>query len=213
MSEVQSMPAERRERAGKGAARATRRAGRIPGVIYGNKQEPLLISIEPRHLQRELQKAGFFATLFDLELDGQRHRVLARDVQFDPVTDRPLHIDFLRVAADTKVNVEVPVVFINEELSPGLKRGGVLNVVRHDIELICAADQIPTSITIDLQGLEIGDTVHISTVKLPEGVTPAIADRDFTVASIAAPTVAPVEVETAEAEGEAAAAEPAAAKE
>src|SRR5690606_2015823 len=163
--------------------------GRIPGVIYGNKQEPILISIEPRRLQRELQKAGFFATLFDLELDGQRHRVLARDVQFDPVTDRPLHIDFLRVAADTKVNVEVPVVFINEELSPGLKRGGVLNVVRHDIELICAADQIPTSITIDLQGLEIGDTVHISTVKLPEGVTPAIADRDFTVASIAAPTV------------------------
>ncbi len=213
MSEVQSMPAERRERAGKGAARATRRAGRIPGVIYGNKQEPVLISIEPRHLQRELQKAGFFATLFDLELDGQRHRVLARDVQFDPVTDRPLHIDFLRVAADTKVNVEVPVVFINEELSPGLKRGGVLNVVRHEIELICAADQIPTSITVDLQGLEIGDTVHISTVKLPEGVTPAITDRDFTVASIAAPTVAPVEAETAETEGEAAGAEPAAAKE
>jgi large subunit ribosomal protein L25 len=207
------MPAERRERAGKGAARATRRAGRIPGVIYGNKQEPVLISIEPRHLQRELQKAGFFATLFDLELDGQRHRVLARDVQFDPVTDRPLHIDFLRVAADTKVNVEVPVVFINEELSPGLKRGGVLNVVRHEIELICAADQIPTSITVDLQGLEIGDTVHISTVKLPEGVTPAITDRDFTVASIAAPTVAPVEAETAETEGEAAGAEPAAAKE
>lgn len=213
MSEVQSMAAERRERAGKGAARATRRAGRIPGVIYGNKQEPVLISIKPRHLQRELQKAGFFATLFDLELDGQRHRVLPRDVQFDPVTDRPLHIDFLRVAADTKVHVEVPVVFVNEELSPGLKRGGVLNVVRHEIELICAADQIPTSITVDLQGLEIGDTVHISMVKLPEGVTPAITDRDFTVASIAAPTVAPVEAETAEAEGKAAGAEPAAAKE
>lgn len=208
MSEVHSMAADRRERAGKGAARATRRAGRIPGVIYGNKQEPVLISIEPRQFQREMHKAGFFATLFDLQLDGQSHRVLARDVQLDPVTDVPIHVDFLRVAADTKVHVEVPVVFINEGLAPGLKRGGMLNVVRHEIELICAADRIPTSITIDLEGLEIGDSVHISTVALPAGVTPAIADRDFTVATIAPPTVAPAEAETAETEAEAAGAEP-----
>ncbi|WP_119459174.1 50S ribosomal protein L25/general stress protein Ctc [Rhodospirillaceae bacterium SYSU D60014] len=204
MSEVHNLTAERRDRAGKGAARSTRRAGRTPAVIYGNKQEPVLISVEPRVLEREIHRSGFFTTLFDVQLDGQRHRVLPRDVQFDPVTDIPIHVDFLRVSADTQVHVEVPVLFTNEELSPGLKRGGVLNVVRHEIEMICAADSIPGSVTIDLAGLDIGDSVHISSITLPAGVAPAITDRDFTIVTIAPPNVAVAEAEPAETEEEAA---------
>jgi large subunit ribosomal protein L25 len=210
MAEIQSMGAEPRPRAGKGAARATRREGRVPGVIYGNKEAPTLISVEPRTLQRHLHRPGFFATLLDIELDGARHRVLPRDVQFDPVSDKPVHVDFMRVTAATRVRVDVPVLFANEAASPGIKRGGVLNIVRHEIEMVCAAEHIPPSITIDLTGLDIGDSVHISMVKLPEHVTPAIADRDFTIATIAAPSVERVEVPTPT-EAEAAAAEAAAA--
>jgi large subunit ribosomal protein L25 len=193
MTEVHSLSVELRDRAGKGAARATRRAGRVPGVVYGNKEAATLISLEPRALVRELHKTGFFATLFDLKMGERSERVLPRDVQFDPVTDRPLHIDFLRVGAGTRVHVNVPVIFQNELASPGLKRGGVLNIVRHEIEFICAADSIPHSITIELTGLEIGDSVHISMVKLPEGVAPAITDRDFTIATIAPPTAQKLE--------------------
>ena len=188
MTETHQLSVQLRQRAGKGAARSVRREGRVPGVIYGGKQEPVLISIDPLELKRELHKIGFFATLFDLKLDGAAHRVLARDVQFDPVTDKPLHVDFLRVAADTKVTVEVPVVFRNEPASPGLKRGGVLNIVRHQIELVCAADSIPHELEFDLTGLDIGDAIHISAIKLPAGVTPAITDRDFTVATLVAPS-------------------------
>jgi large subunit ribosomal protein L25 len=209
MSEVHSLGALPRARAGKGAARQTRRDGRVPGVIYGNKQDPVMISLEPKEFTRELHKSGFFATLFDVALDGAKHRVLPRDVQFDPVTDRPIHVDFLRVSADTKVHVNVPVIFRNELASPGLKRGGVLNIVRHDIELICAADRIPHELIVDLTGLDIGDSVHISAIKLPDGVAPAIADRDFTVATIVAPSAQKGEAEAAAAapaEGEAAAA-------
>jgi large subunit ribosomal protein L25 len=209
MSEVHSLGALPRARAGKGAARQTRRDGRVPGVIYGNKQDPVMISLEPKELLRELHKSGFFATLFDVALDGGKHRVLPRDVQFDPVTDRPIHVDFLRVSADTKVHVNVPVIFQNELASPGLKRGGVLNIVRHDIELVCAADRIPHELLVDLTGLDIGDSVHISAIKLPDGVAPAIADRDFTVATIVAPSAQKGEAEAAAAapaEGEAAAA-------
>ncbi len=199
MSEVLSLEAMPRARAGKGAARQTRRDGRVPGVIYGNKQDPLMISLDPKNLRRLRHKSGFYATLFDVQLDGAKHRVLARDVQFDPVTDTPLHVDFLRVAADTKVNVEVPVVFRNELASPGLKRGGVLNIVRHEIELICAADSIPHELEFDLTGLDIGDAIHISAIKLPAGVTPAITDRDFTVATLVAPSAQKAEAaETAE---------------
>lgn len=208
MSEVHSLGAQPRARAGKGAARQTRREGRVPGVIYGNKQEPVMISVDPTELTRELHKPGFFATLFDLELEGTKHRVLPRDVQFDPVTDRPIHVDFLRVAADTKVHVNVPVVFLNEAASPGLKRGGVLNIVRHEIELICAADRIPHELTVDLTGLDIGDSIHISAIKLPEDVTPAITDRDFTVATIVAPSAQKGEAEAAAAAGEGEAAAP-----
>ena len=207
MAESPQLSIKLRERAGKGAARTTRRAGRVPGVIYGAKQEPLLISLDPRELSRELHKIGFFATLFDLKLDSASHRVLPRDVQFDPVTDKPLHVDFLRVSSDSKVVVQVPVEFINEVKSPGLKRGGVLNIVRHEIELRCAVDAIPRTIVIDLEGLDIGDSIHISHVKLPENVRPVI-DRDFTVASVAAPSAVRAEALEAQAAAQAAAAAP-----
>jgi large subunit ribosomal protein L25 len=163
----------------------------------------VLISIDPLELKRELHKIGFFATLFDLKLDGAAHRVLARDVQFDPVTDKPLHVDFLRVTGESRIVVQVPVEFINEVKSPGLKRGGVLNVVRHEIELRCSVDAIPRSITIDLDGLDIGDSIHISHVTLPEGARPTI-ERDFTIASVAAPSA--VRAEALEAQAAAAAA-------
>ena len=208
MSDVQNLSAELRSRAGKGAARQTRRDGRVPGVIYGNKQPATLISVEPRELLRQLRKKAFHATLFDIACDGKKERVLPRDVQFDPVSDKPTHVDFMRVGEHTRVYVDVPVVFQNDAQSPGLKRGGVLNIVRHEVELVCSVDHIPQQIIIDLAGLDIGDSVHISMVKLPEGVRPAIADRDFTVATIAVPTVQKVETEVAAtpAEGEAAAA-------
>jgi large subunit ribosomal protein L25 len=179
----------------------------VPGVIYGGKQQPQLISLDPAEFSHALHKVGFFATLFDLKLDGARHRVLPRDVQFDPVTDKPIHVDFLRVTAESKVTVQVPVVFINEVKSPGLKRGGVLNVVRHEIELRCAVDAIPRSVVVDLDGLNIGDSIHISRVKLPEGVKPTI-ERDFTVASVAAPSAIRAEALEAQAAAAAAAAAP-----
>jgi len=201
MSEIEVIPAQVRERAGKGPARAARRAGRVPGVIYGSKKPPVMITVDPRDLIRGLRSGSFFASVYDVEFNGTKERVLPRDVQFDPVTDQPLHVDFLRVSATATVTVEVPVVFINEEASPGLKRGGLLNVVRHEIEFSCRADAIPHQIEVDLTGFDIGDSIHISMVKLPEGVQPTITDRDFTVATIAAPTV--VREEAAEAAPEA----------
>jgi large subunit ribosomal protein L25 len=200
MADIVDLPALARDRAGKGPARAARRSGQVPGVIYGAKKDPNLISVEERLLNKLLHQGGFFSTLFDVKVDGKAERVLARDVQFDPVSDFPVHIDFLRVSAATSVHVEVSVHFINEEQCKGLVEGGVLNVVRHEVELVCRADAIPQHIEIDLAGLDIGDGVHISMVKLPEGVRPAITDRDFTIATIAAPTV--VREETAEAQAE-----------
>lgn len=206
MPEAHSITAEARERAGKGAARGTRRAGRVPAVIYGNKETPVLISLDNIELHQKLRNPGFFAHIFEVSVNGDIHRVLARDVQYDPVTDRPLHVDFMRFSANTRIEVEVSVIFINEEESPGLKMGGVLNIVRHEIELECSPGNIPESLTVDLTGLEMGDSVHISDIALPEGVDPTISDRDFTIATIAAPTVLTVEEEAedaaAAAEGE-----------
>ncbi len=204
MTDVHTLAAEAKQRAGKGAARATRREGRVPAVIYGAKRDPIMISLDPLDVRREISGGGFFATLFDIEVNGSKERVLPRDLQLHPVSDQPLHIDFLRVSARTTVTVEVPCVFLNEEESPGLKRGGVLNVVRYEVELSCRADSIPAQIEIDLAGLDIGDGVHISNIQLPEGVTPTITDRDFTIATVAAPTVVrDEEAEAAEAaEGE-----------
>lgn len=214
MADVLSLPARARDRAGKGAARSTRRAGLIPGVIYGNHETPVLVALEPRHLVPQVNKDGFFTRMIDLDIDGKKQRVLPRDVQFHPVSDRPEHVDFLRVSATTRVTVGVPVRFTNEAAAPGIKKGGVLNVVRHTIELVCQADKIPSALTIDLTGREIGDSIHISHIALPDGVVPAIRERDFTVATVAAPTVqaeeAPAAAAAAAAPAEGAAAAPAA---
>ena len=202
MAEATNIAVQPREQAGKGAARALRRGGRVPGIIYGTKIEPVLISVDPADLVVEMKQPGFFARVFEVEVETETHRVLARDVQFDPVSDRPIHVDFMRFSADTKLNIDVEVVFVNEELSPGIKRGGVLNVVRHTIEMICSADNIPRFITVDLSGLDIGDGVHISQVDIPEGAVPTVTDRDFTIATVAAPSILTVEEDTGVAEGE-----------
>jgi len=188
--------AEMRERAGKGAARATRRAGRVPAVIYGDKKDSIMISIEPLELKRLINTGSFFSHLVEIKAGKDTHRVIARDIQLDPVTDRPLHIDFMRISKGSTITVNVPMHYINELESPGLKFGGVLNIVRHDVELNVSPEAIPEFIEVDLTGLEVGTSIHISAVKLPEGVTPAITDRDFTIATIAAPTVATATEET-----------------
>jgi len=211
MSDIITFVAEPRLRSGKGTAREARRNGRIPAIIYGNKEEPVSITVERRLLEQELGKSGFFIRLLDVDIGGTKHRVLPRDTQYHPVTDVPMHVDFLRYSADRKITIEVPVHFLNEAESPGLKSGGVINIVRHTIAVLCTADQIPDAFEVDLAGLEIGDSVHASTLALPQGVELTITDRDFTVATIAAPTVMPVDDEVEEgvegvegAEGEAA---------
>lgn len=185
MAEVVEIPATARPRAGKGAARAVRRQGKIPAVIYGEKQEPETIALDANELWKVVQRGRFLSTVLDINVDGQKRRVLPREVQLDPVKDLPLHVDFQRVGASDYVRVVVPVRFINEGASPGLKRGGVLNVVRHEVEVTCPPDRIPEALIVDLTGLEIGRSIHISAVPLGEGVRPTITNRDFTVATIA----------------------------
>jgi large subunit ribosomal protein L25 len=189
MPEIITLTAEARSRAGKGAARATRRAGRVPAIIYGDHKEPVLISLEPRELGRALARPGFFATLVDVGVDGTTHRTLPRDVQYHPVSDTPVHVDFMRVGAGAQVTVTVPVVFTNHERSPGLRRGGILNIVRHGVEMVCSVDRIPERLVVDLDGLDIGDSLHIGAIEMPEGARPVIQERDFTVATIGAPSV------------------------
>jgi len=186
MPEITSLEAEPRAQLGKGASRAMRRSGRVPGIIYGDGKEPMAISLEPRGLSRVLARPGFLATLVDVAVDGDTHRTLPREVQYHPVTDAPLHVDFMRVAAGARVTVTVPVSFINHERSIGLRRGGLLNIVRHGIEVSCSVDAIPPRLVVDLDGLDIGDSVHISAVTLPEGVRPTTSERDFTIATVGA---------------------------
>ena len=188
MAEAITIAATARDRAGKGAAREARRQGLVPGVIYGDKQSPVMINLNARELERQLRRPGFFNHLFEVKVGNDTHRVLARELQQDPVTDRALHVDFLRVSKNSRIEVAVPVNFINETKSPGLKRGGVLNIVRHEVEVLCSPEAIPEELVIDLTGWDVGDSIHISAVTLPEGVTPTITDRDFTVATIAAPS-------------------------
>jgi large subunit ribosomal protein L25 len=202
MSDQLTLPAEARDRAGKGAARSLRRDGRVPAVIYGEKKEPLSIHVEEKQLYRMLSTGHFMNSVIMVDLAGEAHRTLPKAVDFHPVTSRPIHVDFLRIGEHTKVTVGVPVRFDNDEESPGLKRGGVLNVVRHELELVCDAAHIPNEIHIDLTGLEIGDTIHISQVSLPEGSTPADEEEDYTVASIVAPSAMKAEDEEPAAEGE-----------
>jgi len=201
MSEQLTLPAEARDRAGKGASRALRRDGRVPAVIYGDKKEPVSIHVEEKLLAKMLSTGHFMNTVVMVEADGQSHRTLPKDVQFHPVTSRPIHVDFLRIGEHSQVTVAVPVRFDNEDASPGLKRGGVLNVVRHELELVCDAAHIPDEIHIPLDGLDIGDSIHISNVSLPEGSRSAIEDRDFTVATIVAPSAMKAVEEEAAPEG------------
>lgn len=182
--------AERREKSGKGPARALRRESKIPAIVYGGRAEPLRIAMPVKEIGLELSKnPRFFSTVFELDFGGDRLKVLPREAQRHPVSDEPLHIDFLRAEAGSTITVDVRVRFVHEDRSPGLKRGGVLNIVRRTLELVCPADAIPGEIEVDLAGREIGDSVHISHVALPAGVRPTITDRDFTICSIVPPTV------------------------
>ena len=207
MPEILSLSAEPRAVAGKGASRATRRAGRVPAIVYGDHKEPVLISLAPRDFARAAARPGFFATLIDIKVDGESHRTLPREVQYHPVTDAPLHVDFMRVGAGAKVTVTVPVVFVNQDKAPGLRRGGILNIVRHGIEMVVSADNIPDRIVVDLSGLDMGDSIHVHSITLPEGARPIIQERDFTIATIAAPSA--VREEAAAAAAAAAVATPA----
>ena len=188
MSETTILSGNLRTNTGKGFARASRRAGRIPAIIYGDKQDTISIDIEEREYKKIMTQSGIYSRLLDLNVDGKSNIVLTRDIQFHPVSENPLHVDFLRIGKGSTITVSIPVSFINEELSPGLKTGGVLNTVRFELELECPADKIPEKIEINLEGLVVGDSIKISTVKLPDGVSPTITDRDFTIATIAAPT-------------------------
>jgi large subunit ribosomal protein L25 len=200
------LKAEAREQVGKGSARAVRRNGKVPAVIYGDKQPPLAIALPYKEIFYKIHGGGFLTTVATIDVDGKKIQVLPKGFQLDPVKDFPVHVDFLRVGKDTQVNVDVPVHFINEDKSPGIKRGGVLNIVRHEVEFHCPANAIPEFITVDLAGTEIGDSLHISAVKLPEGVKPVISDRDFTIATIAGSSAMKPEtteaVEAAESEAE-----------
>ncbi|QJU59521.1 50S ribosomal protein L25/general stress protein Ctc [Sphingomonas sp. AP4-R1] len=202
MSDQLTLSAETRERAGKGASREHRREGRVPAVVYGNKQQPISIHIEEKALVKALSTGHFMNTVVMIDGVGEAIRTLPKDVQFHPVTDRPLHVDFLRIGEHTTVHVDVPVVFADEELSPGLKRGGVLNVVVHDLGLIVDAAQIPSEINVSLKGLEVGESIHLSNITLPAGAKAADTD-DVTIATIVAPSA----LKSSEGEDEAAAEE------
>lgn len=188
MSEQLTLPAETRDRAGKGASRALRNQGRVPAVVYGANQEPLSIHVEEKLLAKMLSTGHFMNSVVMIDAGGSTTRTLPKDVQFHPVTSRPVHVDFLRIGEHSKVTVNVPVRFTDEEQSPGIKRGGVLNIVRHDLELSCDAAEIPDDIVISLSGLDVGDSIHISAVQLPQGAESTITDRDFTIATIVAPS-------------------------
>jgi large subunit ribosomal protein L25 len=207
MSDASSITAAARDRVGKGAARAARRQGQVPGVIYGDKKPATPISFEPRLLWAEMNRPGFRTRLYDVQVGNAAERCLFRDVQTDPVTDRPIHVDLMRVSATSRIHVRVPVHFSGQEKSPGIKRGGVLNVVNHEIEVVCLASAIPEFLMVEVGHLDIGHSIHLNEVTLPEGVTAATHFKGVTVATVAAPTVQVEAVVAATpAEGEAAAA-------
>ncbi|MBO9425580.1 MULTISPECIES: 50S ribosomal protein L25/general stress protein Ctc [Stappiaceae] len=187
MASSYELKASARDRVGKGAARALRREGLLPAVIYGDKKPALPITIPVKETTLTLHKGGFLINIGTIDIDGEKHQVIAKDFQLHPVRDDVLHVDFLRVSGNTTLTVDIPVTFINEETCPGLKKGGMLNVVRHTVELIVPANAIPETLVFDLAKVEIGDTLHISATTLPEGAQPTITDRDFTVATLAAP--------------------------
>ncbi len=206
LSDQLTLSAEARTMIGKGASRSLRREGRVPAVIYGNNEAPHGIHLEEKALMKALHTGHFMNSVVMVEVGGQSVRTLPKDVSFHPVSERPLHVDFLRISEHAKVTVDVPVHFINELASPGIKRGGVLNVVRHELEMVCDAAEIPDQIDVDLTGYEVGDSIHISNVKLPSGAVSAITDRDFTIATIVAPSA----LKSSDGDTEEVAAEPAA---
>lgn len=183
-SAIREMEATLRERTGKGGARTLRREGMVPAVLYGKNQEPVNLALSLRDMQKWLMHPGYMTRVLELKAGKKTYRALPRDLQLHPVTELPEHADFLAVDKDTRVNVEVAVHFLNKERAPGIKRGGVLNIVRREVELVANPDDIPDHIEVDLAGCQIGDSIHISAITLPEGVVPAITDRDFTVATI-----------------------------
>jgi large subunit ribosomal protein L25 len=185
MSELISLKATARPRAGKGAARQARREGNVPAVIYGDNIPPLTINIEYNALWKQYLKGRFTSMAIEVDVEGTKHIVLARDIQLDPVRDTPLHVDFQRIGKDGVARVAIPVHFTNHALSPGLKRGGVLNIVRHEVEVLCPYDQIPQSFEVNLEGSEIGKSIHVSALNLPDNIRPVITSRDFTIATIA----------------------------
>ncbi len=197
-NQFQELQATLRPRAGKGAARATRREGKVPAVIYGDKKPPEAIAIEYRELIRLIRRGQFMSQVFDIKVDGRSERALPRDIQLDPVKDMPVHVDFQRISRGQKVRLNLPIEMINEEDAPGMKRGGVLNIVRHEVEVMCPPDNIPESLIVDLTGADIGDSIHISQVNLPEGVEPTITDRDFTIVTLAGSAAAKSEDDDAE---------------
>ena len=201
--ESYELKAEARERVGKGSARELRRNGLIPAVIYGDKQAPISIALNTNEVTKRIHAGGFMTTVATIEVGGKKYKVLPKDYQLDPVRDFTMHVDFLRVSGNTQVTVEIPVHFINEEKSQGLKAGGVLNIVRHEIEVHCPADAIPEFFNVDLNGKKIGDSIHISDLTLPKGVTPTISDRDFTIATVIAPAGGVDETVAEEGEAEA----------
>lgn len=202
MAELIELKATAREATGKLASRALRAEKMVPCIVYGGAGEPQKAAIEFRIVQQQYNLGHFLSTVYTLDIDGKKERVIPRDVQVDPVKDLPIHVDFMRVSRTSRIEVEVVVRFLNEEASPGLKRGGVLNIVRHAVELLCPADAIPEVITVDLTGREIGDSIHISDIKLPDGITPTITDRDFTIATIAGTSAVASAAAEEEAKGE-----------
>lgn len=201
MRESYELAGARRERVGKGAARALRREAKLPAVIYGDKKDPIPVALPYKEVNLLIQGGAFMTTVGTINVDGDKHQVIAKDFELDPVRDFPMHVDFLRVSKGATLTVNIPVHFLNEETSPGLKAGGVLNVVRHEVELNCPANAIPESLELDLGAAELGDTLGISAINLPDGAEPTITDRDFVIATIAAPAALKSEEDEA-AEGE-----------
>ena len=202
MADITQLTAEARDKGPRSSARELRRTGRVPGIVYGGGKDPKQMSLDIVALRKEIDRGGFANRLIDLEFGDGAERVLPREVQLHPITDRPIHVDFLRLSPSSEVRLSVPVVFLDEEESPGIKRGGLVNVVRHEVELICRADSIPGNLVTTLAGLDIGDSVKISDIELPENVRPTITDRDFTIATISAPTVIEEELTAEVVEGE-----------
>ena len=187
MSNENQLKAQARDRVGKGAARELRRNSMVPAVIYGDKKPPFSIAVPQKEITMKIHAGGFMTNILSIDVDGETHQVLPKDYQLHPVSDQVVHVDLLRVSSKTSVTVEIPVHFNNEEICPGLKAGGVLNIVRHTVEVNCPATSIPESFEIDLEPFDVGDSINISSVKLPDGVEPTITDRDFTIATIATP--------------------------